>query len=74
MNTKTTDCCTTCRKETEYTLQKRIILRTINQVTHAFHITVAICNQCSNEMSPHGLIDKNIHEIKEQMQKNVNQE
>ena len=65
--------CTNCRKETEYTLQKRNIVRTINGVEHAFSITVAICNECGEEMNPHGLIDKNIQEVGEQYStKNIN--
>lgn len=61
------DFCTHCRKETEYTLQKRDIVRTINGIEHTFSITVAICNECGEEMSLPGLIDKNISEFKEQI-------
>ena len=61
-----TDFCTHCRKETEYTLQKRNIVKTINDVEYTFSITVAICNECGKEMNPHGLIDRNIQEVVEQ--------
>lgn len=60
------DSCTHCRKETEYTLQKRNIVRTVDGVEHTFSITVAVCNECGEEMSPRGLIDKNIQEVEEQ--------
>lgn len=64
------DFCTNCRKETEYILQKRNIVRTVNGVEHTFSITVAICNECGEEMNPHGLIDKNIREVEEQYKAN----
>ena len=64
------DFCTHCRKETEYILQKRNIVRTVNGIEHAFSITVAICNECGEEMNPHGLIDKNIQEVGEQYNTN----
>lgn len=60
------DFCTNCRKETEYTLQKRNIVKTVNGVEHTFSITVATCNECGEEMNPHGLIDRNIQEVVEQ--------
>ena len=61
-----------CRKETEYTLQKRNIVRTVNGIEHAFSITVAICSECGEEMGLPGLIDKNINEFKEQIVMNKN--
>ena len=67
---KKIDFCTHCRKETEYTLQKQNIVRTVNGVEHTFSITVAICNECGEEMNPHGLIDKNIQEVEEQSSTN----
>ena len=60
------DFCTECRKETEYTLQKRNIVKTIKDVEYTFSITVALCNECGGEMSLPGLIDKNIQEVDEQ--------
>lgn len=60
------DFCTVCRKETEYTLQKRNIKRKIKEVEYTFGITVAICDECGEEMSIPGLIDKNIQEVDEQ--------
>ena len=64
------DFCTNCRKDTNYTLQKRDIVRAINNIKHIFSVTVAICNECGEEMNPHGLIDKNIQEVKEQYSAN----
>ena len=58
--------CTSCRKETEYTLQKRNIVKTIKDEEYTFGITVAICNECGEEMFIPGLIDRNIQEVDEQ--------
>ena len=60
------DFCTACRRQTEYTLQKRNITKTIKEKEYTFSITVAICKECGEEMSIPGLIDKNIREIDEQ--------
>lgn len=60
------DFCTTCRKETEYILQKKNIVKTIRDKAYTFGITVAICAECGEEMSIPGLIDKNVREIDEQ--------
>ena len=60
------DFCTECRKETEYFLQKKDIIKTIRDKDYTFGITVAICTECGEEMSIPGLIDKNVAEIDEQ--------
>ena len=60
------DFCTVCRKNTEYTFQKRNITKTIKDIGYSFNITVAVCNDCGEEMSIPGLIDKNIQEVDEQ--------
>ena len=60
------DFCTVCRKETGYTLQKRNITKIIKGVEYIFSITVAVCDECGEEMSIPGLIDRNIQEIDEQ--------
>lgn len=60
------DFCTICRKNTEYTLQKQNITKTIKDKQYTFSITSAICNECGEEMNIPGLIDKNIQEIDEQ--------
>lgn len=60
------DFCVECRKETEYLLQKKDIVKTIRDKDYIFGITVAICADCGAEMSIPGLIDKNIQEIDEQ--------
>ena len=63
---KRRDFCIVCRKETEYTLQKRNIIQKIKAIEYTFNITVAVCNECGEEMSLPGLIDKNIQEVDEQ--------
>lgn len=56
------DFCYECRRQTEYSLQK-----VIDDETRTFELTVAICKECGNEMSPPGLIDKNIEEFKQEV-------
>ena len=63
------DFCIECRKETEYLLQKKDIVRTIRDKEYMFRITTAICAECGGEMSLPGLIDKNVQEIDEQYRK-----
>lgn len=63
---KRMDFCIECRKETEYMLQKRRIVRMIRDREYSFEITMAICSQCGEEMSIPGLIDRNVQEIDEQ--------
>lgn len=65
-NKEKRDFCTVCRKETEYTLQKRNITKMIKGVEYTFSITVAVCDECGEEMSIPGLIDRNIQEVDEQ--------
>ena len=60
------DFCIECRKETEYLLQKKAIVKTIRDKEYIFAITVAVCAECGEEMSIPGLIDKNVQEIDEQ--------
>ena len=60
------DFCIECRKETEYILQKKDIVKNIRDKEYTFAITVAVCTQCGEEMSIPGLIDKNVQEIDEQ--------
>ena len=60
------DFCIECRKDTEYILRKRDIVKTIKDKDYSLSITVAICSECGEEMSIPGLIDKNILEIDEQ--------
>lgn len=60
------DFCIECRKETEYLLQKRDIIKTIKDKDYTFGITAPICAECGEEMSIPGLIDKNIQEIDKQ--------
>jgi len=55
-----------CRKETEYLLQKKDIVKNIRDKEYTFAITVAVCAECGEEMSIPGLIDKNVQEIDEQ--------
>ena len=60
------DFCIECRKETEYLLQKKDIVKNIRDKEYTFAITVAVCAECGEEMSIPGLIDKNVQEIDEQ--------
>ena len=60
------DFCIECRKETEFFLQKKDIVKIIRDKEYRFGITVAICTRCGEEMSIPGLIDKNVQEIDEQ--------
>ncbi len=60
------DFCTSCRKETGYTLQKVSINKRIKGKKYAFYITNAVCNECGGEMNIPGLIDRNIQEFIEQ--------
>ncbi|MCM1084047.1 MAG: DUF4065 domain-containing protein [Clostridium sp.] len=60
------DFCIGCRKETEYLLQKKDIVKNIRDKDYTFGITVAVCRECGKEMSVPGLIDKNVQEIDEQ--------
>lgn len=60
------DFCTSCRKETKFTLKKSTIRRTIKGKEYRFDITIATCDTCGEEMAIPGLIDKNIQEVDEQ--------
>ena len=60
------DFCIECRKETEYILQKKNIVKTIRDKEYTFGITVAVCAECGDEMNIPGLVDKNVREIDEQ--------
>ena len=60
------DFCIKCRKETEYVLQKKKIVKNIRDKEYTFEITVAVCTECGEEMSIPDLIDKNVQEIDEQ--------
>ena len=42
--------CTECRRETNYTLKKIKINRTIREKEYTFEITAAFCNKCGGEM------------------------
>ncbi len=60
------DFCTTCRKETGYTLRKASLNKRISNKEHIFYIATAVCNECGGEMNIPGLIDRNIQEFNEQ--------
>ena len=57
------DFCTTCRKETPYTLEKQTIVKNIKDKDYTFTLTTAVCDECGGFMSPPGLIDKNVQEM-----------
>lgn len=60
------DFCIECRRDTEYFLQKKNIVKIIKDKEYVFSITTALCTDCGKEMSLPGLIDKNVQEIDEQ--------
>lgn len=64
--------CTNCRKETTYTLKKQEIRKVIKDKEYTFLITVAVCNECNEEISLPGLIDLNIKEIDSQYREKEN--
>ena len=45
------DFCIECRKETEYLLQKKDIVKNIRDKDYTFAITVAVCAECGEEMA-----------------------
>ena len=63
------DFCIECRKETEYCLKKKTIVKKIKEKDYSFEITTAICDKCGSEMSIQGLIDKNVQEIEKRCRK-----
>lgn len=63
------DFCTECRRETNYTLKKIKINRTIREKKYTFEITAAFCNECGGEMGIPGLMDYNVKEMDEQYRK-----
>ena len=66
MNEIRRDYCINCRKETTYTLKKQEIRKVIKDKEYTFLITVAVCNECNEEISVPGLLDLNIKEIDSQ--------
>ena len=60
------DFCIECRKDNEYYLQRREIVKMIRDKEYTFEITVAVCTECGGEMSIPGLIDRNVQEIDKQ--------
>ena len=63
------DFCTECRKETEYSLQKKDFVWEAKGKKHNLKITTAICSECGKEMGIPGLLDRNVKEIYEQINK-----
>lgn len=66
LESRSTDFCTVCRKNTTYSLRSREISKTIKNKNYVFKITVAVCDECGKEMSIPGLIDRNVREIDDQ--------
>ena len=62
------DFCINCRKETDIVWGKAKRTTNIKGKPFDYLETVAICKECGQEMSPHGLIDLNIKELEEQYQ------
>ena len=44
------DFCIECRKETEYILQKKDIVKKIKDKNYTFTITIAVCMECGEEI------------------------
>lgn len=57
------DFCIECRKQTEYMLQKKKIVKNVRDKEYTFEITVAVCSECGEEMSIPGLLDVNVQEV-----------
>ena len=57
------DFCTSCRKDTSYKMQKKTVQKVIRDKTYDFKITVAVCDECGEEMDIPGLLDANIKSI-----------
>ena len=60
------DFCTSCRKDTSYKMKKKTVQKVIRDKTYDFKITVAVCDECGEEMDIPGLLDANIKSIDEQ--------
>lgn len=58
--------CIECRKEIEYTVEKKKIQKVIRDKKYEFEISVALCTECGEEMSLPEFLDLNINEIDEQ--------
>lgn len=57
------DFCIECRKQTEYMLQKKKIVKNVRDKEYTFEITVAVCSECGEEMSIPGFLDVNVQEV-----------
>lgn len=66
MKTYGKEFCSNCREEVNYKLEKKRIKKVIREKEYEFNITIAICNECNEEMNIPGLIDLNTTEIDEQ--------
>ena len=60
------DFCTSCRKETAYKLCKKTVQKVIKDKVYEFKITIAVCDECGNEMDIPGILDTNVKAIDEQ--------
>ncbi len=63
---KKVDFCTTCRKDTAYTLKKQPFVKIIKEKEYTFSITAAVCDNCGSWKGVPGLIDKNVQEMEKQ--------
>lgn len=64
-----TDFCVQCQKVTKYNIQPRTVEKLVGDKMYAVRLSTAICDECGGEMSLLGLIDKNIQEFLEQVNK-----
>ena len=60
------DICTECMKITEYKLITEKITMPYRGKEYDFNLTTARCCECNEIMSPPGIIDTNVKEVKEQ--------
>lgn len=63
---KNQEFCIECRKNTAYTLEKKMMSETIRDKDYEFEVLAAICSECGSEMSVPGLLDYNIKEMDRQ--------
>lgn len=66
MTEKRRNFCTECRKETSYHLENQKYHKVIRDKEYEFKITVAICDECGQEMDIPGLMDFNAKSIDQQ--------
>lgn len=59
-----TDFCRHCGRQTKYEFKKTDYDAIIDGENYTFKISQAICEECGSKMKPHGIVKKNIGEIR----------